>query len=125
MNFRLEQFRKANGMTQKELAMAVHKSIGTIQSWENGTSYPNAEALYDLCTLFNTDANTLLGWYDTHPREDAPPLAADEVSVINGYRSCTPEWKRHVRMDVEAAAGASLKSAESPAPIEVDVREAV
>lgn len=112
MNFKLEQFRKANGMTQKELAMAVHKSIGTIQSWENGTSYPNAEALYDLCTLFNTDANTLLGWYDTHPREDAPPLAADEADVISGYRSCTPEWKRHVRMDVEAAAGASLKSAE-------------
>lgn len=114
MNFKLEQFRKANGMTQKELAMAVHKSIGTIQSWENGTSYPNAEALYDLCTLFNTDANTLLGWYDTHPREDAPPLAADEADVINGYRSCTPEWKRNVRMNVQAAAGASLKSAECP-----------
>lgn len=112
MNFKLEQFRKANGMTQKELAMAVHKSIGTIQSWENGTSYPNAESLVALCNLFNIDANTLLGWYDTHPREDAPPLAADEADVINGYRSCTPEWKRHVRMDVEAAAGASLKSAE-------------
>ncbi len=119
MNFKLEQFRKANGMTQKELAMAVHKSIGTIQSWENGTSYPNAESLVALCNLFNIDANTLLGWYDTHPREDAPPLAADEADVINGYRSCTPEWKRHVRMDVEAAAGASLKSAEcSPLVIE-------
>ncbi len=60
-----------------------------------------------MCELFHTDPNTLMGWYDTHPREDAPPLAADEADVINGYRSCTPEWKRHVRMDVEAAAGAS------------------
>lgn len=113
MNFKLEQFRKAKGMTQKELAMAVHKSIGTIQSWENGTSYPNAEALVSLCNLFNVDANTMLGWYDTHPRDDAPPLTDDESQLVDNYRNCTPQWKTNVSMTALAAAGESLKVSES------------
>lgn len=125
MKLALTELRNSAGISQTALAKAIGKSVRTIKMWEAGESYPNAEALWDMSVVLNTDPNTLLGWYDTHPREDAPPLAADEADVINGYRSCTPEWKRHVRMDVEAAAGASLKSAESPAPIEMDAREAV
>ena len=33
MDLKLEQYRKAHGMTQKELAKALKKSVGTIQSW--------------------------------------------------------------------------------------------
>lgn len=113
MNFKLEQFRKAKGMTQKELAMAVHKSIGTIQSWENGTSYPNAEALVALCNLFNVDANAMLGWYDTHPRQDAHSFSQDELTLVDNYRNCTPQWKTNVSMTALAAAGESLKVSES------------
>ena len=116
---RIREFREAAGLNQPELGEIIHKSGSTIKSWEAGKSFPNADSVCQMCELFHTDPNTLMGWYDTHPREDAPPLAADEADVINGYRSCTPEWKRHVRMDVEAAAGASLKSAEcSPLVIE-------
>lgn len=125
MDLKLRSYREATGLTQQELAEQIGKSFRTIQSWERGMSYPNAESLIALCNLFDVDPNTMLGWYDTHPREEAPPIAPDEAAVVEGYRSCTPEWKRHVRMDVEAAAGASLKSAESPAPIEMDSREAV
>ncbi len=125
MNFKLELFRKANGMTQKELAMAIHKSIGTIQSWENGTSYPNAESLVALCNLFNVDANTLLGWYDTHPREDTPPLAADESELLDTYRLCTPEWKRNVQMTALSAKGASLTRAEDSIPNLMSISEAM
>lgn len=124
MEFRLRNFREEKGYTQSDLAKLVGKSLRTVRMWETGESYPNVDMLFRLCSIFNTDPNTMLGWYDTHPRE-SPPLAPDEAAVVEGYRSCTPEWKRHVRMDVEAAAGASLKSAESPAPIEMDAREAV
>lgn len=109
MKLALTELRNSAGISQTALAKAIGKSVRTIKMWEAGESYPNAEALWDMSVVLNTDPNTLLGWYDTHPREDAPPLAADEADVINGYRSCTPEWKRHVRMDVKAAAGASLK----------------
>lgn len=111
---RIREFREAAGLNQPELGEIIHKSGSTIKSWEAGKSFPNADSVWQMCELFHTDPNTLMGWYDTHPREDAPPLAADEANVINGYRSCTPEWRRNVRMSVEAAAGASLKSAECP-----------
>lgn len=114
MKLALTELRNSAGISQTALAKAIGKSVRTIKMWEAGESYPNAEALWDMSVVLNTDPNTLLGWYDTHPREDAPPLAADEADVINGYRSCTPEWKRNVRMNVQAAAGASLKSAECP-----------
>lgn len=125
MRLALAELRNAAGISQTALAKAVGKSVRTIKMWEAGESYPNAEALWDMAVVLNTDPNTMLGWYDTHPRESPPQLAPDETAVVEGYRSCTPEWKRHVRMDVEAAAGASLKSAECPAPIEMDAREAV
>ena len=125
MNFKLEHFRKSKGMTQKELAMAVHKSVGTIQSWENGTSYPNAEALCDLCDLFGTDPDTILGWWDEHPRVESPPIASDEAELLDTYRLCTPEWKRNVQMTALSAKGESLKSAECAAPVQTCMREAV
>ena len=119
MNFQLAHFRAISGLTQKDVAKAVHKSIGTIQSWENGTSYPNAEALCDLCNLFGTDPDTILGWWDDHPREDAPPATGDEAELLDTYRLCTPEWKRNVQMTALAAKGESLKRAECAAPVQV------
>lgn len=117
MNFDLKKFREAAGYTQQELAIRIGKSFRTIQSWERGVSYPNAEALCDLCDLFGIDPDTILGWWEDHPRVDSPPLAPDETEVVDGYRSCTTEWKRNLRMSDEAARAASLKSAEGAAPV--------
>lgn len=118
MDLKLRAYREAAGLTQQELADQIGKSFRTVQSWERGLSYPNAELLLTLCSLFDVDPNTMLGWYDTHPREDAPPLAVDEADVINGYRSCTPEWRRNIRMNVEAAKAASLNVPEHAAPVD-------
>lgn len=78
MDLKLEQYRKAHGMTQKELAKALKKSVGTIQSWESGASYPNAEAIWNICELFGTDPNTFLGWYERHPN-DVPPAVYEDA----------------------------------------------
>lgn len=125
MRFQLRDFRERRGMTQKELAKVMHKAIGTIQSWECETSYPNAEALCELCSIFDTDPNTILGWYDDHPEDlprcHAPILTADEAEVLGNYRECTPEWKRTVAMNALAAKGESLKIAESAARLDAEV----
>lgn len=115
MNFNLKTHRELNGMTQKQLAQYMHKAIATIQSWESGTSYPNAEALCELCDLFGTDPNTMLGWYDDHPKIESTPLKPDEADMLDNYRSCTPEWRKTVAMTAIAAKGESLKSAECAA----------
>lgn len=117
MRLALAELRNAAGISQTALAKAVGKSVRTIKMWEAGESYPNAEALWDMAVVLNTDPNTMLGWYDTHPRESPPQLAPDETAVVEGYRSCTPEWRRNIRMNVEAAKAASLNVPEHAAPV--------
>ena len=89
MNFKLGEYRESRGLTQKELARLIGKSTGTIQSWEYGDSYPNAEMLWRLCEFFSTDPNTMLGWYDEHPRESPPDLTRDERELVSCYRDAT------------------------------------
>lgn len=117
MEFKLRNFREEEGYTQSDLAKLVGKSLRTVRMWETGESYPNVDMLFRLCDIFSTDPNTMLGWYDTHPRDASPPLATDETAVVEGYRACTPEWKRNIRMNVEAAKAASLNVPERAAPV--------
>lgn len=111
----IRAFRENAGISQTELGKRISKSLRTIQSWESGTSYPNAEALCELCDLFGTDPNTMLGWYDDHPKIESTPLKPDEADMLDNYRSCTPEWRKTVAMTAIAAKGESLKSAECAA----------
>lgn len=129
MSLLLKDLRKHSGMTQEELAKLIGQSKRVVGAWEREETQITLTDAVAVCRALHCTPNDLCGWYIDHPedapRDASPPLSPDETAVVEGYRSCTPEWKRHVRMDVEAAAGASLKSAECPAPIEVDAREAV
>lgn len=115
MKLMIRAFRENAGISQTELGKRISKSLRTIKSWESGTSYPNAEALCELCDLFGTDPNTMLGWYDDHPKIESTPLKPDEADMLDNYRSCTPEWRKTVAMTAIAAKGESLKSAECAA----------
>lgn len=95
MNIKLREYRESISLTQADLADLVGKSFRTIQSWERGESYPNAESIWKLCKVFSTDPNTLLGWYDEHPRSDAG-LSRSEAIVISDYREATPEGRRDI-----------------------------
>lgn len=113
MKLALTEFRNKAGISQPALAKAIGKSVRTIKMWEAGESYPNAEALWNIAIVLGTDPNTLMGWYDTHPRASAPPLTADESDLVDNYRACTPQWKTNVSMTALAARGESLKVSES------------
>ena len=92
MNLRLKERRESLGLTQQELAKKVGKSFRTIQSWERGESYPNAEFVVVLCRIFDIDPNELLGWYIDHPEDrPAPPGDPGAAELVGCYRSCTPE----------------------------------
>ncbi len=113
-------------MTQKELAKVMHKAIGTIQSWEGETSYPNAEALCELCEIFDTDPNTILGWYDEHPHEPAEErLPPEEADLMRNYRACSNQWKHTISMTARAAAGETREEAERTASNENAISKAV
>lgn len=60
--------------------------------------------------MFGTDPNDLLGWWDEHPREDAPTLTAAEAEVLECYREAAPQWRTNIAMTARAAAGESKKA---------------
>ena len=112
MHLKMRKYRESEGLTQKQFAKAIGKSIGTIQSWERGDSFPNAEAVWDMCIFFGTDPNDLLGWNDEHPARHGESLSPEELEVVSCYRSATPQWRTNIAMTARAAAGESKKTAE-------------
>ena len=123
MDLKIRERREALGLTQTELAKMVGKSFRTIQSWERGESYPNAEYVAVLCDVFGTDPNDLCDWYATHPRERPRQahLDPEHEALLTNYDRCTPE-RRDILMR-QAMDGAYI-SQERPERDVPDAREA-
>lgn len=124
MNLKLRQYREDRKMTQQDLAKAIGKSFRTVQAWEREESFPNAEMVWKLCEVFDTDPNDFLGWWDEHPREASPGLTAEEAEVLGCYRDAAPQWRTNIAMTARAAAGESKKAA-APAVHAEQMMEAV
>ena len=110
MNLKLREYRERSGLTQKQFAREIKKAVGTIQSWEAGDSYPNAEAICLMCDFFGTDPNDFLGWYDEHP-EDRPSssVTRDEAALIDNYRASPPDVRSTITQVARLGAGSSGK----------------
>lgn len=110
MNLKLREYRERSGLTQKQFAREIKKAVGTIQSWEAGDSYPNAEAICLMCDFFGTDPNDFLGWYDEHP-DDRPSssVTRDEAALIDNYRASPPDVRSTITQVARLGAGSSGK----------------
>ena len=63
----LKQLRKFAGMTRPQLALAIGKSVSTIQNWEKGTTQPNASDIVKLEQVLNIKwADVILVQKDLH-----------------------------------------------------------
>lgn len=49
----LEAARVNAGYTQKDAAKLMHISNKTLQNWETGRSFPNADKIAEICELYN------------------------------------------------------------------------
>jgi transcriptional regulator with XRE-family HTH domain len=58
---RLQQCRKAAGVTQAELAEYVGVLQKDVSRWEKGIYKPNINYLVKICTRLNVSADVLLG----------------------------------------------------------------
>ncbi len=110
MNLRLREYRERSGLTQKQFAREIKKSVGTIQSWEAGDSYPNAEAICLMCEFFGTDPNDFLGWYNEHP-DDSPyaSVTREESALIDNYRASPPDVRSTITQVARLGAGSNGK----------------
>ncbi len=64
----LKELRKANGMTQEQVADALNVSFQSISRWENGLSYPDITLVPTIARLFDVSTDTLFDM-DTTERE--------------------------------------------------------
>ena len=64
----LKELRKANGMTQEQVAEALNVSFQSISRWENGLSYPDITLVPTIARLFDVPTDTLFDM-DTTERE--------------------------------------------------------
>lgn len=87
---RIRKFRELRGISQKELADAIHISNNRLSNWEQGINRPNADILADICLALNVSPSELL---DVHLETDT--LSNKERCVISAYRS-NPELQKSV-----------------------------
>ena len=108
MQLLLKDYRKRAGLSQRDIAATVGKSVRTVQMWESGDSLPDIKCLLDLCEMFNTDPDSILGWDKAF--ESGPVLSHDERLLIEDYRSCTPSRKAAISSMTRDMAGMSKLS---------------
>lgn len=75
----LAELRSEKGIYQKELALYLNVSIGTISNYEKGVHYPDLETLCKLADYFGVTTDYLLGrtGYRYAPANLEQPLTKD------------------------------------------------
>lgn len=95
--------RKELGMTQQQLADKLHVSFQAVSKWENGTTYPNVEILYELAIVLDVTTDEILvgekkeadglsyskagvdiAYTDTIKKEISKHLGTSDKRVLNG-----------------------------------------
>lgn len=60
-NEKLQELRKAESLTQQELADAIFVSRTAVSKWESGRGYPNIDSLKELSRFFHVSIDELIG----------------------------------------------------------------
>lgn len=75
---RIKEARLQAGITQEQLASALHISKGAIGNYENDTNYPKTEMIFELCRILKCDPNYIY---------------QDDVKVSSHFRASIPEQR--------------------------------
>ena len=92
---RLREARLAKGMTQEELASAVHVTKGAIGNYESEISSPKESILISLMKVLDVDANFL--FQDLVNFHADIPLSSEEKKLVYSFRSAAPAIQAAVR----------------------------
>ena len=68
---RISEYRRAMGLTQEELAEKLYVTRQAVSKWENGSSIPSIDTVYELSRLFSVSFEELLGLFEAPPKVDA------------------------------------------------------
>lgn len=105
---RLQQFRRQKGLSQENLAEQLGVSRQAVGKWESGAAVPELEKLLELCRLFDTDLNDLLGL--TSRAEESDP-----EQVLHQPQGFTEEQMNLLRQLIREG---RQQAAPSPQPVQ-------
>ena len=100
---RFKELRKEKGMSQRELATALHMSNSAVAMYETGKRQPDLEALEQIADYFNVDMDYLLGRKNTTHRiieidpnhiDYSIQIGNDERFLLETYVKLANEKKR-------------------------------
>lgn len=78
---RLKELRKRNNISQSTLAKQMELTRATVNAWEMGISYPNAQSLIMLSKYFKVSVDYILG-LDNSEKVDLSGLNEKEKNMI-------------------------------------------
>ena len=79
VGMRIADHRKRLGLSQEELADKLYVTRQAISKWENGTSVPSIDTLYEISRLFSVSFEEILGLFEK------PMLDLDENDIFKGH----------------------------------------
>lgn len=111
MEIAIKKLRKQKRMSQTDLAESVGVNLRTVGAWERGETIPNALQVWACAVALGTDPNSVLGWYEEHPRDALP---ADEAhrQIVAAFDDLSEEG-REVAVNVVAGMARTYPQADS------------
>ena len=83
---RISQYRKEQGLSQKEFAELIGASNSRVSNWEQGRNGPDADILAEICRVLKVSPSELL---DIHLSDSEDKLSDHERKIIRAYRQKT------------------------------------
>ena len=117
----IKTLRKAQGLSQQELAERLHVVRQTVSKWEQGLSVPDAAMLVQLAECLEVSVEELLGTPKSDSTAPKPPeeLLADKLGQLTAQLAQQNTRRRRFWKGVAIAAGAGAVCLLPPAAISV------
>jgi len=80
---KFKQLRRANDLTQEQIADIFHVSPQSVSRWETGANYPDIEILPHIAVFFKTTVDELLGTQQIAGEEKAKDYKRDIRNLLN------------------------------------------
>ena len=106
----IAQKRRQKGLTQQQVAQALHVSFQAVSKWETGTAYPAIELLYDLSRLLGVTTDEILKAQDSEQTGLTYSKAGVDISYTDAIKQELSDYVRteHPRLLNGIGAFASL-----------------
>lgn len=125
INEQIAFLRKQKGMTQEELAKALHVSNQAVSKWESGQCCPDIQLLPDLAKLFDVTIDELMGYqtadtfensylkikslFESTPEKDVFDHAF-RLAILLHEVVCTRGYKGRIHWDTKSNYGLAKRS---------------